>query len=334
MPANNNNLSRARFISLFKSWEFIIFIVLLLVFFIDYLLSPTLFQGNNMIDATAVFMEKSILALVLTFIIITGYIDISIAAIVAMSGVVLGVSYEAGFTLLASSIFALLAGTAAGLINGFFCVKVKVPSIVVTLAGLILYRGIAYILTRDSTVYLPEEFGWIGGYYKNFPMPTPLLIFIVLAIIVGIVLHFTTFGRQIYAIGNNENAARYSGVPVDRIRIVLYALMGFIAGLVGVLLTSRIGSARPDIAGGMEMQVIAIVLLGGVYIFGGKGSIVGVILSALVIGYIFYGMAIVNIQAQVISIVTGIVLIIALVIPSIIRTISESRQRSMLRLKK
>ena len=333
MPANNN-LSRSRFFNLFKSWEFIIFLVLLLVFFIDYLLSPTLFQGNNMIDATAVFMEKSILAIALTLIIITGYIDISIAAIVAMSGVVLGVSYEAGFTLLTASIFALLAGTAAGLINGLFCVKVKVPSIVVTLAGLILYRGVAYILTRDKTVYLPEKFGWIGGYYKNFPIPVPLIIFIVLAIIVGIVLHLTTFGRQIYAIGNNENAARYSGVPVDKIRLILYTVMGFISGLVGVLLTSRIGSARPDIAGGMEMQVIAIVLLGGVYIFGGKGSILGVLLSSLVIGYIFYGMSIVNIQAQVISIVTGVVLIIALVIPTIIKTISESRQRSMLRLKK
>jgi rhamnose transport system permease protein len=330
----NNNLSKSRFINLLKSWEFIIFLVLLVVFFVDYLLSPTLFQGNNMIDATAVFMEKSILALALVFIIITGYIDISIAAIVAMSGVVLGISYQAGYSLLTASIFALLTGTAAGFINGFFCVKVKVPSIVVTLSGLILYRGIAYILTRDSTVYLPEEFNWIGGYYKNFPMPTPLIIFIVLAIIVGVVLHFTTFGRQIYAIGNNENAARYSGVPVDKIRILLYTFMGFISGLVGILLTSRIGSARPDIAGGMEMQVIAIVLLGGVYIFGGKGSIIGVILAAFVIGYIFYGMAIINIQAQVISIVTGLVLIISLVIPTIIKSINESRQRKLLGLKK
>jgi rhamnose transport system permease protein len=283
-----------------------------------------------MIDATGVFMEKSILALALTLIVITGYIDISIAAVVAMSGVVLGASYEAGFTLLVSSIFALLAGTTAGLINGLVSVKLRVPSIVVTLAGLILYRGIAYIITRDSTTYLPQEFAWVGGYYKNFPLPTPLMIFIVLAIIFGILLHLTTFGRQIYAIGNNENAARYSGIPVDKIRIILFVIMGFIAGLVGVLLTSRIGSARPDIAGGVELQVVAIVLLGGVYIFGGKGSILGVVISSLVIGYIFYGMSVVNIQSQVISIVTGVVLIIALVIPSIIRSITEARQRRIL----
>lgn len=336
MLASNDNFSnsRSRSFNFFKSWEFIIFIALLLVFFIDYLLSPTLFQGNNIIDATAVFMEKSILALGLTLIIITGYIDISIAAIVAMSGVVMGISYEAGFPLIVSAIFALLAGTAAGLINGLISVKIKVPSIVVTLAGLILYRGIAYILTRDRTTYLPPEFSWIGGYYKNFPLPIPLVIFIVMAIIFGILLHFTTFGRQLYAIGNNEEAARYSGVPVDKIRIILFVIMGFIAGLVGILLTSRISSARPDIAGGVELQVVAIVLLGGVYIFGGKGSIIGVVLSTLVIGYIFYGLAIINIQTQVISIVTGAVLIIALVIPSIISNITEAQQRRMLKMKK
>jgi rhamnose transport system permease protein len=258
------------------------------------------------------------MTLPMALLIISGVIDISIASISAMSGVILGVCYKAGIAIGYAILIGLMVGLLAGLINGLIITKLKIPSIVVTLAMMLFYRGIGYILLGDTAVRdLPKRFGLLGGAYSAIFIPIQFMIFIVLAVIFGLLLHRTKFGRLIYIVGNNQNAARYSGVPVDRIRLILCAVNGLISGLSGVLLTSRIGSARPDIAQGNEMAVITICLLGGVYIFGGKGSIIGVVIAALMIGYVHYGLSIINIQEQVIRIVTGGLLIIALLIPTI-----------------
>jgi rhamnose transport system permease protein len=250
-----------------RSWEFTIFILLIIVFVINLFLSPDLFRIENLFDATLI---------------------------------------------------GLAVGLIAGSLNGLIITKLRMPSIVVTLAMMLFYRGIGYILLGDTAVRdLPERFGLLGGAYSVTFIPIQFLIFIVLAVVFGIVLHRTKFGRLIYIVGNNENTARYSGVHVDRIRLILSAVTGLIAGLSGILLTSRIGSARPDIAQGNEMAVITIVLLGGVYIFGGKGSIIGVVIAALMLGYVHYGLSLLNIQEQVIRIFTGGLLIIALLIPTI-----------------
>jgi rhamnose transport system permease protein len=304
--------------SVLKSWEFTIFVLLILVFVINVVLSPNLFRIHNLFDATLTFTEKSILTLPMALLIISGVIDISIASISAMSGVILGVCYEAGIPIGYATMIGLAVGAAAGLLNGLIITKLKIPSIVVTLAMLLFYRGIGYILLGDTAVRdLPERFGLLGGAYSVTFVPIQFMIFIVLAVLFGLVLHKTRFGRLIYVVGNNENTARYSGVPVERIRLILTGVTGLIAGLSGILLTSRIGSARPDIAQGNEMAVITICLLGGVYIFGGKGSIIGVVIAALMIGYVHYGLSIHNIQEQVIRIFTGGLLIVALLIPTI-----------------
>jgi rhamnose transport system permease protein len=301
-----------------KSWEFTIFSLLIVVFIINLFLSPDLFRIENLFDATLTFTEKSIVTLPMALLIISGVIDISIASISAMSGVILGVCFKAGIAIGYAILIGLMVGILAGLINGLIITKLRIPSIVVTLAMMLFYRGIGYILLGDTAVRnLPERFGLLGGAYSVTFIPIQFMIFIVLAIIFGLVLHRTTFGRLIYVVGNNANAARYSGVPVDRIRLILCVVNGFISGLSGILLTSRIGSARPDIALGNEMAVITIVLLGGVYIFGGKGTILGVVIAALMLGYVHYGLSILNIQEQVIRIVTGGLLIIALLIPTI-----------------
>lgn len=301
-----------------KSWEFTIFSLLVAVFIINLFLSPDLFRMENLFDATLTFTEKSIMTLPMTLLIISGVIDISIASISAMSGVILGVCFKAGIAIGYATLIGLMVGVLAGFINGLIITKLKIPSIVVTLAMMLFYRGIGYILLGDTAVRdLPERFGLLGGAYSVTFIPIQFMIFIVLAVIFGLVLHRTTFGRLIYVVGNNANAARYSGVNVDRIRLILCVTNGFISGLSGILLTSRIGSARPDIALGNEMAVITIVLLGGVYIFGGKGTILGVVIAALMLGYVHYGLSILNIQEQVIRIVTGGLLIIALLIPTI-----------------
>jgi len=301
-----------------RSWEFTIFVLLIIVFVVNHFLSPGLFRIENLFDATLTFMEKSILTLPMALLIISGVIDISVASISAMSGVILGVCYKAGIAIGYATLIGLAVGLIAGLINGLIITKLRIPSIVVTLAMMLFYRGIGYILLGDTAVRdLPEGFGFLGGAYSVTFVPIQFLIFIVLAVVFGIVLHRTKFGRLIYIVGNNENTARYSGVHVDRIRLILSAVTGLIAGLSGILLTSRIGSARPDIAQGNEMAVITIVLLGGVYIFGGKGSIIGVVIAALMLGYVHYGLSLMNIQEQVIRIFTGGLLIIALLIPTI-----------------
>jgi rhamnose transport system permease protein len=311
---------------LIRSWEFYIFILLVLVFIISYMLSPELITGGNLIDATILFMENSIIALAMAVAIISGIIDISVAAIAALSGVVLGVCYRAGLDIGFSIVIGLLAGLFAGFLNGLIITKLKMPSIIVTLAMLFFYRGICYILLGDLAIRdLPQNFGILGGAVETGIIPIPFIIYLVLAIIFAYILHFTSFGRKVYSIGNNENAAFFSGIDVGKIRLIVTSTLGFVAGLSGILLTSRIGSARPDIANGNEMAIITICLLGGIYIFGGRGSILGVVISSFIIGYLYYGLSIKRVQDTRINIITGLVLIIALVVPIIINRINERR---------
>jgi rhamnose transport system permease protein len=324
MMDNKKVKIRIKLSSIIRRWEFTIFGLLIVIFIINVILSPELFRIHNLLDATLTFTEKSIMVLPMTLLIISGVIDISVGSISAMSGVILGVCFKAGIGIWSAAVIGMFVGLVAGLINGLIITKLKIPSIVVTLAMMLFYRGIGYILLGDTAVRdLPEKFGILGGAYSATFVPIQFLIFIVLAVVFGVLLHATTFGRCIYIIGNNENTARYSGLPVDRTRLILTAIMGFVSGLSGVLLTSRIGSARPDIAMGTEMTVITIALLGGVYIFGGRGTILGVVISAFILGYIHYGLSILNIQEQVIRIATGGVLIIALLIPTFVEKIRE-----------
>jgi rhamnose transport system permease protein len=312
--------------SLIKSWEFTLLVVLIIVFIVNTNLSSNFLKINNLIDTSLIFMEKSILALPMTLIIMTGFIDISIASIVAMTGVVLATCFNSGVNIWVSVIIALSVGLIAGLLNGVIITKLKIPSIVVTLGTMLFYRGIAYILLGDNAISgFPEKFGILGGAYNVTFIPIQLIIFIILVIIFGLILHKTTFGRQLYAIGNNEDACRYSGIPVDRIRVILFTIMGFVSGLCGVLLTSRIMSARPDIATGYELKVITIVVLGGVAIFGGKGSILGVTIATFIVGYLSYGLSIINIQSPIINIFIGLILIITLLVPTIVAVFRDMK---------
>lgn len=309
-----------------KSWEFYIFILLIMVFVINSILSPDLMRISNLTDATLLFMENSIIALPMALAIIAGFIDISVASIAALSGVMMGICYQSGINIWYSLIIGILVGGTLGFINGLLITKLKMSSIVITLTTMIIYRGICYVLLGDRAIRnLPEKFGILGGAYELFFIPLPLIIFIVFSLFFGFLLHFTTFGREIFAIGANESAAIYSGIFVDKVRLILSTILGLVSGISGILLTSRIGSARPDIANGNEMEIITIVLLGGVYIFGGRGSILGVFISSFIIGYIHYGLAILRIQETVIKIVIGGVLIISLVIPVIIERLSSRK---------
>jgi rhamnose transport system permease protein len=194
------------------------------------------------------------------------------------------------------------------------------PSIVVTIGTMSLFRGIAFIILGDQSFKgYPASFAWFGQGYVFWVISFELVLFLVCAVIYFVILHRTDFGRRVYAIGNNPTAARFSGVRVDRIKFVLFCLTGLMSGLAAVLLTARLGSTRPSIAQGFELEAITMVVLGGVSILGGSGSILGVVLAALIMGLVTFGLGLLNVPGIVMSIFIGALLIIVIALPILFR---------------
>jgi len=307
-------------------WEVILFFMLVVVIVVNSSLSPYFLDLNNILRTTFNFTEKAIIVLPMMFIIICADIDISVAGIIALSSCFMGLaSQHLGAGTPALIFIGLLTGLSVGILNGLIITKIGIPAIAVTLAGLFLFRGIAYVILGDMAVTTyPESFAYLGqGCIGNTRIPFQLVLFIILAIIFGIVLHKTTYGRKLFAIGNNSTAARFSGINVDRIRFFNFALIGLLSGLASVLLTSRIGSTRPNIASGWELEIITIVVLGGVYIFGGTGSILGVVISILMVGLMRFGMGLINVPGLVMNIAMGFLLIIAILLPGSLRELQS-----------
>lgn len=309
--------------SLATQWEAILVFLLVAVLIANSLLSPYFLEARNILDSTFNFMEKAIMALPMMLVIISGDIDISVASTLALSSVFMGMASAAGAGTVPIILIGLVSGALLGWFNGLLITRFAIPSIAVTIGTLSLYRGIASVILGDNayTKY-PQAFAYFGqGYIPATHIPFEVVLFALLAVVFGFLIHRTTFGRRVYALGNNATTARFSGVSVDRVRLVNFTLNGLAAGIASVLLTSRIGSTRPNIASGWELDVITIVVLGGVAITGGKGTIGGVIVAVFLIGFLQFGMALLNIPGQVMNIVTGFILIIAIMVPEIIRRI-------------
>lgn len=327
-PGDISGIQERRSLSvrqLLARWEWVLILLIAIVFTINANIAPYFLKVSVLFDMTFNFMEKGLIALVLAFIIITGQIDISVASNMAMSAVITSIFYQMGMDIWAAVFLGLLTGTIGGFVNGFIITKIKLHSMVVTLATQSLFRGIAYVLLGDRAVTgFPVEFMQLGqGYVGISPVPLQLVIFTVLAVICGLALHKTKYGRYLYAIGNNETAARFSGIPVDGIKMVLFTVMGLVSAVAGILFISRVGVCRPDLGEAFLFEIVTIVLLGGVNIYGGEGSIVGVVLSLFLIGLTRYGMILVNIRAPVINIAIGSMLIIAVLVPRLTRLLTR-----------
>lgn len=310
---------------LIRRWEFVLVVLLAAVFVIMSRLSPYFLDLRNLLDATLNFTEKGIIALCMALIVITGSVDLSVASNMAMSAAVMGIAYRSGMGIGTAVVLCLLVGTLGGFFNGIIITRFKLPAMVVTLASFSLFRGIAYVLLGNQAVTgYPYQFYDLGqGYFLGTYIPNQFVFFAVLAVIFGVVLHKTTFGRYIYAIGNNENACRYSGVPVDRIKLILFTISGLVSSFAAVLLTSRILSTRPNIAQGFELEVITAVVLGGVSINGGSGTMLGVVLSLLLIGFTRFGMSLLNVPAQVMTVLIGCLLIFAILLPKVLERVGQ-----------
>jgi rhamnose transport system permease protein len=241
-----------------------------------------------------------------------GRIDISVASNVALSAVLMAVLYNAGLPMPAALVAVLIIGTALGGITGFLQIKFpELPAMIVTLSTMTIYRGVAYALLKDrASGGFPEWFLFFAWGYVG-PFPFILLAFFAAAIVFGIVIHKTGFGRTIFGMGNNFLACKYSGVKTDKVLMIVSLLTGLMCGVCAIFLASRMGSTRPNIASGYELDVIAMVVLGGVSTSGGTGRIIGPVLAVFIIGFLSYGLGLMNVPAQFIMIILGLLLILS-----------------------
>lgn len=310
---------RRPFLLKFQRWEWMLVALIMLDILINVRLSPFFLDARNLSRTSSDFMEIGLMMLPMVFIIITGNIDLSVASNLGMSASFMGLLHNNGVNIWAAALAGLLLGTLGGMLNGYLVARVKLPSLVVTLGTYAFYRGLAYGFLGDQAARgYPKEFTFLGqGRVFDTLIPFSVALFVVLAVVFGLVLHRTTFGRYLYAIGNNENATLYSGVPVERIKFIIYTLSGFMAALAGLILAARFGSTRPDIGAGLELAVITAVVLGGVDINGGKGTMLGAALSLFLVGLMRFGMGLLNIQGQVQGVVIGLLLILSILLPNI-----------------
>jgi rhamnose transport system permease protein len=270
-----------------------------------------------------------LIALPMTLIIITGEIDLSVASIVGLSSVLLGTLHQAGLPIEVAGIIALLAGVVAGAINGFLITVVGLPSLAVTIGSLALYRGLAVGLLGTTAVTDFPDF-WTNlaiAKIGSTGVPVIMIPFVVILIVFVILLHFTTFGRGVFAIGLSKETAAFSGVNVYRTKFILFVLSGAVSAFAGIYFTLRFGSARGDNATGLELAVIAAVLLGGVSIFGGRGALHGVIAGVLLIGVLASALRLANVTSDVINIITGALLVFSVVSTSFLAWLRKKRQR-------
>ena len=304
------------------SWEVLLFGVAILIFIFNSLASPYFLDAYNLSDATYNFTEKAMIAFAMALLIIAGEIDLSVAAIIALASTAMGYAAQAGVDTVGLVAIGLGVGLLCGLFNGILVSVLKLPSIVVTIGTMSLFRGISYIVLGDQAFgSYPEDFAFFGQGYVVWVFSFEFVLFLVLAILFAILLHATNFGRQVYVTGNNEFAARFSGIPVERIKFILFLLTGVMSGLASVCLTSRLGSTRPSIAQGWELEVVTMVVLGGVSILGGSGTIGGVVIAAFVMGLVTFGLGLLNVPGIVMSIFIGLLLIITIALPIIVRRI-------------
>ncbi len=306
-------------------WETMLAAVLVAEFVLFSAVSPYFLSVDTLSDATFNFTERALIALPLALLIIAGEIDISVAAIIALASVAMGVAAAAGVGTPGLACIGIGTGLVAGCINGALVTIGRVPSIVATIGTMTLFRGAAYAILGDRVLKdYPDSFAIFGQGYLVGPISIELALFVLFAILFGMFLHRTRWGRAIYAIGANPVASRFAGISVDRYRFALFALTGVFCGLAAVLLTSRLGSTRPSIAQGWELEIVSIVILGGVSVWGGKGSIPGVVLAALVFGLVTFGLGLMNVPGIVMSIFTGALLVLVVAVPALLARLRSS----------
>ncbi|WP_108502556.1 ABC transporter permease [Paracoccus indicus] len=299
-----------------RSWESLLLLVAVFIFTLNSFASPYFLDPWNLSDATFNFTEKAMIAFAMALLIIAGEIDLSVAAIIALASTAMGLVMQAGFGTPVIVLTGLATGLICGGFNGLMVTRLGLPSIVVTIGTMSLFRGISFIILGDGAFRgYPDSFAVFGQGYAFWVITVEFVIFALLAVVYAVILHRTNFGRAVFAVGNNPTAALFSGIRVARVKMILFLLTGLMSGLAAVCLTSRLGSTRSSIASGMELEVVTMVVLGGVNILGGSGTIGGVVIAAFVMGLVTFGLGLLNVPGIVMSIFIGLLLIGVIALP-------------------
>jgi rhamnose transport system permease protein len=282
-------------------------------------LSDRFFTPENLLNQGRLMSEVGLVALAMTFVIITGGIDLSVGSILGLSAILLGVFWHnVGLPLPAAIALALVSGTFAGLVNGAIITRFRVPPLIATLATLALYRGLAEGISQARSVRGYPEWFFFFGQGEMLGVPFQLWVLALATVVCAIILGLTPFGRATYAIGANETAARFSGIKVDAAKLWIYAGAGFLSAIAAVIFVSRVTTTRSDMGTGLELDVITGVVLGGTSIFGGRGTIIGTALGLILIQALKNGLALSGVKGDGTIVVIGIVLIIAILVSAVI----------------
>lgn len=311
-------------------WEVFLMVALAVTIAVNALLSPFYIGGGNFINLFWLSNEKIIVAVIMTFVIISGEIDLSVASVMGFSAAVMAtLSQIDSVPFLVAILAGLAAGALAGLVQGMVITRFGLPSLVVTLAGLIGFRGGARVLMEDQSIGgFPAWFDRLGQQTLLGPFPLALIIFFIGFAAAWVILERGALGRRVYVIGNNAEVARFSGVAVDRVKLRLFITSGLVAGLAGVLFAARLGSVRGSLAEFFELDIVTMVLLGGVSIFGGKGSMLGVGLALFTVLNIRNGLGLANVDGIIQTGVIGALLILSVLLPNITRRLGRDRARA------
>jgi rhamnose transport system permease protein len=293
-----------------RSWEVLLALILVGTIAYNATQSDVYLDVDNFVNIFRLSIEKVIIAVAMTFVIVSGEIDLSVASVMAFSACTLAFAYDSGVPFWLAIVLALVAAAAAGLLQGWVIASTGISSLVVTLAGLIGFRGAARVLLEDRSIGdFPDWFGDVGRADFIGPMPFGLVLFLVLLVLGGIVLHRSVVGRRLFVLGDNAEVARFSGIDVARTKVLLFIASAFVAGVAGVLFAARLGSVRANIGEGFELDIITMVLLGGVSIFGGSGTLLGVALAIGIVLNLRNGLGLANVESNTQTGVIGVLLI-------------------------
>jgi rhamnose transport system permease protein len=293
-----------------RSWEALLALILVGTVVYNATQSDFYLDVDNFVNIFRLSIEKVIIAVAMTFVIVSGEIDLSVASVMAFSACTLAFAYDSGVPFWLAIVLALVAAAAAGLLQGWVIASTGISSLVVTLAGLIGFRGAARVLLEDRSIGdFPDWFGDVGRADFIGPMPFGLVLFLVLLVLGGIVLHRSVVGRRLFVLGDNAEVARFSGIDVARTKVLLFTASAFVAGVAGVLFAARLGSVRANIGEGFELDIITMVLLGGVSIFGGSGTLLGVALAIGIVLNLRNGLGLANVESNTQTGVIGVLLI-------------------------
>ena len=316
--------------SLLLRWEFLLVLIFVGVNAMNISLSPYYLDAYNLFTNINGFMTKALVALPMAYILLLGDIDLSVGGNICLSATVLGIVYNASGSIWLGMLAAIAVGTLCGAVNGLILTKfTELAPMIVTLATNIIFRGLSERILGDGSTGGMQNVAWFSElYYGRIGNIVPYLFifFCVLALVFGLVMHKTVFGRQMFAIGENKKAAAYAGIKVQNIRMIVFTLAGLICGIIAIFYCSWMGSVKSNACEGYELEAISMCVLGGISTSGGKGTFVGAFIAIFIVGLLRYGLNLINLSGQTIRIILGALLIVVVLYPTIQEAIRNRKK--------